>query len=53
MNLPQIEVIGLEAPQRFLQHLGGQGSVPAMRAHFRRQKNAITAALQTFAHPVF
>jgi hypothetical protein len=53
MNLPQIEVVGLQAPQGFFQHLGGQGSVPAMRAHFRHQKHTIAAALQTLAHPVF
>jgi hypothetical protein len=53
MDLPQIEVIGLETPQRFFQHLGGQRTVPAVRAHFRHQKNAIAAALQGLAHPVF
>ena len=45
MNLPKIQVIGLQPPQRFLQLLHRHILGSPMRAHFRHQECLIPLAL--------
>ncbi len=53
MGLPEIEVIGLQAVQRLLEHLHREILAAAVRAYLRHQKYAVAAAPQAFAHPDF
>ena len=53
MNLPQIQVIGLQPPQRLLQHLHREILIAAVGADLGHQEHAVAPALQRFAHPVF
>ena len=53
MNLPEIEMIGLQAAQRFLQHPHREVLVAAMRADLGHQETWSRRAFQAFAHPVF
>jgi hypothetical protein len=47
-------VIGLEARRNDSSSIWvAKEASRAMRAHFRHQKNAMAAALQTLTHPVF
>src|SRR3982751_5008858 len=52
MNLPEIEVIGLQPPQRLFQHLHRQLGTAAVRAYLGHQENLLAAALERPAHPI-
>jgi|HubBroStandDraft_6_1064221.scaffolds.fasta_scaffold309830_2 hypothetical protein len=52
MDLPQIEMIGLQSPQRLLQHLHSQRCVPAVSAYLGHQKCVIAHTAQTLSQPV-
>jgi hypothetical protein len=53
VDLPQIQVVGLEAIERFLEHPHGERFVAAVRADFGHQKNAIATAFERAAEPLF
>ena len=53
MDLPKIEVIGLEPTQALLQHLHRQARISPMRTHLSHQKDLVAQALQPLAQPVF
>ena len=53
VDLPQVEMIGLQPAQRLFQHLHGEASVAAVRADLGHQEDFVAAALQALAHPVF
>jgi hypothetical protein len=53
MNLPEIEVVGLQSPQRLLQHFGGEPRFATMRTHLCHQKDFVAPALEALPHPIF
>ena len=53
MNLPQVEPVGAQPPQRLLEHLRGGRGPAAVGADLRHQKHFVAATLQRAAHPVF
>src|ERR1700683_1248234 len=53
VNLPQIEVIGLQAAQGFFEHLKREAGIAAVRTSLGHQENFVAAAFQTDAHPYF
>ncbi len=53
VNLPEIQVIGLQAAQRLVEHGERQILVASVRAYLGHQENAVTHAFESFAHPVF
>ena len=46
VDLPEIEVIGLEALEGLVQHFGRQSSFAAVGADFGHEKDLVTAAFQ-------
>src|SRR5579862_1746603 len=53
VDLPKIEMIGLQAAQRFFQHFESKRSVAPMRAGLGHQKNFVAASFQSCTHPEF
>ena len=53
VDLPEVEMVGLQAPQRLLQHLHGQFLAAAVRANLGHQEDFVAPALEAAAHPVF
>ncbi len=53
MNLPEIEVVGLQAAEGLLQHLHGEGSVAAVSADFGHEEDFVAIAFEGVAHPDF
>src|SRR5258708_8668282 len=51
VNLPQIEMVGLQTPQRLFEHLQSQACISPVRTRFRHQKYFVTASLQPSSHP--
>ena len=53
MNLPQIEVIGPQAPQRFVELAHGDRGVASVRADFGHQEDRLPAIGDRPSHPAF
>ena len=53
MNLPEVEVIGLEAAQGLVEHGGGEGSVASVSADLGHEEDLFATAFEAFAHPYF
>jgi transcription elongation factor GreA len=53
VDLPEVEVIGLQPSQGLLQHFCRQPSFPAVSADFRHEKDLVAATFEALAHPVF
>jgi hypothetical protein len=53
MNLPEIEMVGLQAAERFFQHKQREAAIAAMGAGFGHQKNFIAQAFKAGPHPDF
>jgi hypothetical protein len=53
MDLPKVEVIGLQAVQRLVEHTQRQRLVAAVRANLGHEEHAIPHSFQAGAHPVF
>jgi hypothetical protein len=53
VNLPQVEVIGLQTAQTFFEHLQCEAGIAAMGTSFGHQENFVAAAFQSDAHPDF
>ena len=53
VNLPEVEMVRLEATQRLFEHLHGEGGFAAVSADFSHEKNFVTPALKGAAHPGF
>ena len=52
VDLPQVEVIGLQPPQRLLEHTEGQRSAPAVRADLGHQEDLVPTTLERPAEDV-
>ena len=53
VNLPEIEVVGLQAPERFVELLQGNSFVASVRADLGHEEGLLPAALQPLAHEFF
>src|SRR3954470_11960136 len=53
MNLPEIEMVGLQTPQRLLKHPHCEIFVASVRAYFGHQEDPFPLATQRRTHPVF
>ncbi len=53
VDLPEIEMVGLQAAERLFEHFHGEARFAAVRADLGHQENFVAAALQALAHPVF
>ncbi len=53
VDLPEIEMIGLQAAEGFFEHLEGEAGVAAVGAGLGHQKDFVAAALEAGAHPNF
>ena len=53
MDLPKVQVIGLQAVQRFVEHAQRQRLVAAMGTYLSHQEHAVAYSFQAGAHPVF
>ena len=53
MDLPEVEVIGLQPVERLLEHAEGKILVAAMAANLRHQENPVAFAFESPAHPDF
>ena len=51
VNLPEVEMIGLQPAQRLFQHLHRQSRLAAVGADLGHQEDLVATALQAFAHP--
>ena len=52
VNLPEIEMIGLQPAQRLLEHFRGKCGIAAVCTDLRHQENLIAQAFEPLAHPV-
>src|SRR5579862_9771900 len=55
VNLPEVQVVGLQSAQGFLEHPHGKRGVPSVRANLGHKENLIPQYLEflkAFAHPV-
>jgi hypothetical protein len=53
MDLPKIEMIGLQTTQGFFKHEQGEAAVAPVGAGFGHEKNFVAAAFQACSHPDF
>jgi hypothetical protein len=53
VSLPEVEVVGLQAVERLLEHLQSQRPIAAMRANPGHQENLVAFAAKRGAHPAF
>ena len=53
VNLPQIQMVGLQSVQRFLQHPHGERLIPPVCADLGHQEDFAATGLDGGAHPVF
>src|ERR1700722_9653101 len=53
VDLPEIEMIGLQAAEGFFEHLESEAGVAAMGASFGHQENFVAAAFEAGTHPNF
>ncbi len=52
VNLPEVDVIGLQPAQALFEHLSGECAVAAMRADLGHQEGLVTPSFEAFAEPV-
>ena len=52
VNLPEIEMVGLQPSQGFFQHGHGQGCTAPMRADLGHQEDLVPTALETAPEPI-
>src|ERR1700722_12048103 len=53
VDLPQIQMIGLESAQRFFEHPHRQRLIAPVRANLRHQENLVALSFEARAHPDF
>ncbi len=53
VNLPNIQMIGPQAPQRFFEHSHRKLFISLVRADLRHQENLVALPFQALAHPLF
>ncbi len=53
VDLPKVEVVGLEPPQGLFEHSHGEVLIAPVRANLGHKKDMIAEALERFAHPLF
>jgi len=53
VNLPEVDVIGLESAQTLFEHLSSERAISAMRADLCHEEDFVTPSFEAFAEPVF
>ena len=52
VNLPEVDVVGLQSAQALFKHLGGERAVATVGTDFGHEEGLVTPSLETFAEPV-